>query len=90
LDEERTHRISVELEDGTGVIDLFVTITITTALQEATNDGDNSSQVALDVIPSRLTDEDIKRYVRHFEENFIFIIFRFCFFIEIFLDPSFI
>jgi hypothetical protein len=64
LDEERTHRISVDLEDGAGVIDLFVTITITTALQEALSDGESSSQVALDSISSRLTDEEIQHYVR--------------------------
>jgi hypothetical protein len=60
LDEERTHRISVELEDGTGIIDLFITITTTTTLQEATSDGDSSVNVALETIPSRLTDEDYK------------------------------
>ncbi len=64
MDEERTHRISVDLEDGAGVIDLFVTVTITTALQEALSDGESSSQVALDSISSRLTDEEIQHYVR--------------------------
>ena len=64
LDEERTHRISVELEDGAGTIDLFVTITGTTPLQEATNDGESSTNVVLDVIPSKLTDEEIEHYVR--------------------------
>ena len=65
MDEERTHRIPVELEDDAGVIDLFITITVTTALQEATNDGESSSLVALESIPSRLTDEDILHYVCH-------------------------
>jgi hypothetical protein len=65
LDEERTHRIPVELEDNAGIIDLFVTITRTTALQEATNDGESSANVALDSIPSRLTEEDIQHYVRN-------------------------
>lgn len=63
MDEERTHRIPVELEDGAGVVDLFITVTVTTALQEATNDGESSSQIALESIPSRLTEEDIQHYV---------------------------
>jgi hypothetical protein len=63
LEDERTHRISIDLEDGAGIIDLFVTITGTTPLQEATNDGENSNNVALDVIPSRLSDTDIGHYV---------------------------
>ncbi len=79
LDEERTHRRSVDLEDGTGVIDLFITITVTTALQEATNDGENAANVALDVIPSRLTEEDIRYYVRNKKEkreiSFVFFLF---------------
>ncbi|CAF4651140.1 unnamed protein product, partial [Rotaria sp. Silwood2] len=62
LDEERTHFIPVDLEDGAGTIDLFVTITGTTSLQEATNDGESSVNVALDFIPSKLSDEDIKHY----------------------------
>ncbi len=65
LDEERTHRISVDLEDGAGVIDIFVTVTITTALQKALSDGECSSQVALESIPSRLSDEEIQHYVSH-------------------------
>lgn len=73
MDEERTHRISVELEDGTGIIDLFITITTTTTLQEATSDGDSSVNVALETIPSRLTDEDYKRYVRNFILKFLYI-----------------
>jgi len=75
LDEERTHRISVELEDGTGIIDLFITITTTTTLQEATSDGDSSVNVALETIPSRLTDEDYKHYVRNFILKFLYIFF---------------
>ncbi|CAF3687427.1 unnamed protein product [Rotaria sp. Silwood1] len=62
LDEERTHLMPVDLEDGAGIIDLFVTITGTTPLQEATNDGESSANVALDFIPSKLSDEDIKHY----------------------------
>ena len=65
LDEEHTHRISVDLEDGAGVIDIFVTVTVTTALQKALSDGESSSQVALDSIPSRLTNEEIQHYVRN-------------------------
>lgn len=64
LEEEQTHRIAVDLEDTTGVIEIFVTIAVTTALQEATNDGDSLSQVSSDVIPSKLTNEDFERYVR--------------------------
>ncbi len=79
LDEERTHRRSVDLEDGTGVIDLFITMTVTTALQEATNDGENAANVALDVIPSRLTEEDIRYYVRNKKKkreiSFFFFLF---------------
>ena len=63
MEEERTHRIPVELEDNAGVIELFVTITITTALQEVMSDGDSSSQIALEWIPSRLAEEDIEHYV---------------------------
>ncbi|CAF5091443.1 unnamed protein product [Rotaria sp. Silwood1] len=62
LDEERTHLIPVDLEDGAGIIDLFVTITRTTALQEATSDGDNSSNIALDCIPPKLSEEDVEKY----------------------------
>lgn len=64
LDEERTHRLSVDLEDGAGTIDLFVTITGTTPQQDATSDGDSSNNVALETIPSKLTQEDIQHYVR--------------------------
>ncbi|CAF1475342.1 unnamed protein product [Adineta ricciae] len=62
LNEERTHRIPVDLEDGAGIVDLFVTITQTTALQEATNDGDSASNIPLDAMPSRLKPEDANRY----------------------------
>ncbi len=72
LDEERTHRIPVDLEDNAGIIDVFVTITQTTALQEATNDGDSSANTALDVMPSKLTNEEINHYVRNKKNNRIF------------------
>ncbi|CAF2743898.1 unnamed protein product [Rotaria sp. Silwood2] len=62
LDEERTHLIPVDLEDGAGIIDLFVTITGTTPLEEATNDGDSLANIALDFIPSKLSNEDIENY----------------------------
>ncbi|CAF3277495.1 unnamed protein product [Rotaria socialis] len=62
LAEEQTHKLPVELEDNAGTIDVFITITGTTPLQEATNDGDSSCNVALEYIPSKLTDEDIGRY----------------------------
>ena len=64
LDEERTHRLSVDLEDGAGIIDIFVTITGTTPQQEATSEGDSANNVALDAIPSKLTPEEIQHYVR--------------------------
>jgi len=63
LEEERTHKISVDLDDNAGVIDLFVAITGITPLPEGTNDSETSSNIAFDVIPSKLTDEDIKNYV---------------------------
>ena len=63
LAEEQTHRISVDLDDHAGVIDLFVTITGTNPTQEAANESDNSSNTVLDFIPSKLTDDDIERYV---------------------------
>ena len=63
MEEERTHRIPVDLEDGAGTIDIFVTITGTTPLQEATNDGDSSANVALETIPTRLTKEELDHYV---------------------------
>ncbi|CAF1417032.1 unnamed protein product [Rotaria magnacalcarata] len=62
LDEERTHKISLDLDDNAGVIDLFVTITGIAPLQDATNDSDTSSNVSLDVMPSKLTDEDMQYY----------------------------
>lgn len=63
LDEERTHRISVDLEDNVGVIDLFVTITGIAPVQELTNDIETSSNSSIDVLPSKITDEDIEYYV---------------------------
>lgn len=65
MDEEKTHMIPLDLEDGAGIIDLFITITGTTPLQEATNDGENSANVALEHIPSQLSREDFQRYVRN-------------------------
>lgn len=78
MEEERTHRIPVDLEDGAGTIDIFVTITGTTPLQEATNDGESSANIALETIPSRLTKEDFDHYVsRTTERNrFVFLSFR--------------
>ncbi len=63
MDEERTHRLSIDLYDNAGVIDLFVTITGITPLAEASNDSETSSNIALDVIPSKLTEEDVEKYV---------------------------
>lgn len=63
LDEERTHPISVELEENAGVIDLFVTITGTTPWTEPNNDGENSSNTSLEIIPSKLSEKDVEHYV---------------------------
>ena len=63
MDEERTHRITVELSDNTGVIDLFVTITGITPLPEGLIDSETASNQSFDVIPSKLTREDIENYV---------------------------
>ena len=68
MDEERTHRISVDLDDNAGVIDLFVTITGITPVLETVNDSEISTNIALDVIPSKLTDQDIENYVCIFEK----------------------
>jgi hypothetical protein len=63
LDEERTHKISVDLDNNAGVIDLFVTITGITPVPDITNENETSSNIALDVIPSKLTKEDVENYV---------------------------
>ncbi len=63
MDEERTHKMAVDLDDNAGVVDLFITITGIAPLFEAINDSETSSNIALDVIPSKLTDEDIENYV---------------------------
>ena len=65
LDEERTHQISIDLEDDAGILDIFVTITGTTPLQGAINTRESSANVAFDSIPSKLSDKDIKNYVRN-------------------------
>ncbi|CAF3475717.1 unnamed protein product [Rotaria sp. Silwood1] len=62
LDEERTHKILVDLDDNAGTVDLFVTITGIAPSQDVTNDSETSSNIALDIIPTKLTDEDIKNY----------------------------
>ncbi|CAF0731605.1 unnamed protein product [Rotaria sordida] len=62
LDEERTHKISVDLDDNAGTIDLFVTITGITPSQDIANDSEIYSNTALDIIPTKLTDEDIEQY----------------------------
>ncbi|UJR36030.1 hypothetical protein I4U23_028768 [Adineta vaga] len=62
LDEERTHRVSVDLDDNAGVIDLFVTITGITPAQELTNDSETLSNTSMDIIPSKMTDDDIQYY----------------------------
>lgn len=63
LDEERTHKISVDLDDNAGIIDLFVTITGIAPLLDISNESDTSSNLSLDVIPSKLTEEVIQEYV---------------------------
>ncbi len=85
MDEERTHRLNVDLEDGAGSIEIFVTITGTTPLQEATNDGESSSNVALDYIPSKLTEENIKHYVCR-KQNSCFFKNNFIYFTDLFVD----
>ena len=63
LDEEHTHRISIDLDDNAGVIDLFVTISGITPMMEGMNESDTASNMTIDVIPSKLTEEDVKYYV---------------------------
>ena len=63
MDEERTHKVSVDLEDNVGVIDLFVTITGIVPVQESINDAETSSNSSLDIVPSKITDGDIEYYV---------------------------
>ena len=63
MDEEITHRISVDLDDNAGTVDLFVTVTGITPVSDVTNENDTSS-IALDVIPSKLTEQDLEKYVR--------------------------
>lgn len=63
LDEERTHKISVDLEDNVGVIDLFVTITGIAPVQEVINEAETASISSLDIISSKITNEDIAYYV---------------------------
>lgn len=63
LDEEHTHRISIDLDDNAGVIDLFVTISGIPPLMDAMNESDTASNLTIDVIPSKLTDEDVNNYV---------------------------
>ena len=55
--------MSVDLDDNAGTIDLFVAITGTAPSQEASNDGENSLSTVMDLIPTKLTDEDLQRYV---------------------------
>lgn len=63
MDEERTHKISVDLDDNIGIIDLFVTITGIVPVTEGMNDSETSSNIAFDIIPSKITDDDIEKYV---------------------------
>lgn len=63
LDEERTHRMSIDLDDNAGVIDLFVTISGIAPMMEGMNESDTASNMTIDVIPSKLTEEDLKNYV---------------------------
>lgn len=63
LEQEKTHRKTIELEDGCGMIDIFITITGTTPTYENINDNDSLASVALDVIPTKINEEDIERYV---------------------------
>lgn len=62
LDEERTHRLSIDLDDNAGVIDLFVTITGITPFLDGTGETDSITNLSIDVVPSKLTNEDIETY----------------------------
>jgi hypothetical protein len=85
LDEERTHQIAVDLDDNAGVIDLFITITGIAPLSEAINDSEISSNIALDIIPSKLTDEDIENYVCiQKTKRILFVLLRNIHFIRVF------
>lgn len=83
MDEEQTHQIAVDLDDNAGVIDLFLTITGIAPLSEAINDSEISSNIALDIIPSKLTDEDIENYVC-IHKRIFFIFIRNIHFIRVF------
>ena len=77
MDEETTQRMSVELDDNAGIIDLFVTITGITPVPDIINENDNSS-IASDVLPSKLSEQDLEKYVRTDigKEIFTFFVFR--------------
>ncbi|CAF1446188.1 unnamed protein product [Adineta ricciae] len=62
LDEERTHRLLLDLDDNAGVIELFVTISGIAPAQELSNEAETLSTTSMDILPSRITDEEIEHY----------------------------
>ena len=76
LDEEKTHRLSIDLDEDAGTIDLFVTISGIAPIQETTNDSQTLSNIDLDVVPSKIRDEDIQHYVC-IVEFYSFVLFHF-------------
>ena len=63
LDEERTHRLLIDLDDNAGVIELFVTISGIAPGQELSNEAETLSTTSMDILPSRITDEETEHYV---------------------------
>lgn len=66
LDEEKTHKISVDFDDHVAVIDVFITITGTAPSAESLNDGETSFNTTMtttiETVPSKLTEKDVERY----------------------------
>lgn len=67
LDEEKTHKISVDFDDHVAVIDVFITITGTAPSVESWNDGETSFNTTMtstiETVPSKITEKDFERYV---------------------------
>lgn len=64
MNEEQTHRLSVDLDDNVGVIDLFVTISGITPCIDGLSETDSSVNISFDAPPSKITEEDTENYVR--------------------------
>jgi len=69
LNEEQTHRLSVDLDDNVGVIDLFVTISGITPYIDGLSETDSSANISFDALSSKITEEDTENYVRFEREN---------------------